>query len=62
MTADVKYHSFLDAAEAGLNLIDADHFCTENPVIPDLAGRLQESFPALECLVSRVHGPIISFF
>ena len=62
VTADVKYHSFLDAAEAGLNLIDADHFCTENPVIPDLAGRLQESFPALECLVSRVHGPIISFF
>ena len=62
VTADVKYHSFLDAAEAGLNLIDADHFCTENPVIPDLAGRLQEAFPELECLVSRVHGPVIAFF
>ena len=62
VTADVKYHSFLDAAEAGLNLIDADHFCTENPVISDLAGRLQEAFPALECVGSRVHGPVISFF
>ncbi len=62
VTADVKYHSFLDAAEAGLNLIDADHFCTENPVIPHLAGRLQKAFPELACLVSRVHGPMIAFF
>ena len=62
VTADVKYHSFLDAAEAGLNLIDADHFCTENPVIPDLAHRLQMAFPELECQVSHVHGPVISFF
>ena len=46
VTADVKYHSFLEASERGLNLIDADHFCTENPVILDLAARLQQVFPS----------------
>lgn len=61
VTADVKYHCFLDAAARGLNLIDADHFCTENPVIPVLAQRLREAFPELEIRVSAVHGPVIRF-
>lgn len=62
VTADVKYHSFLDAGERGLNLIDADHFCTENPVIWDLCRRLQAAFPELECTVSRVLGQTVRFF
>ena len=62
VTADVKYHSFLDAAELGLNLIDADHFCTENPVIPILANRLRGAFPDVEFAVSKVHHQVISFF
>ncbi len=62
VTADVKYHSFLDAAELGLNLIDADHFCTENPVIPVLANRLSADFPNVEFAVSKVHHQLISFF
>ncbi len=62
VTSDIKYHSFLDAGELGINLIDADHFCTENPVIPVLAQRLREAFPETEFVVSRKHGPVISFF
>ena len=62
VTADVKYHSFLDAAEQGINLIDADHFCTENPVIPILANRLRGAFPDVEFAVSEVHHQVISFF
>ncbi len=62
VTSDVKYHSFLDAAELGLNLIDADHFCTENPVIPVLANRLSAAFPDVEFAVSEVHHQVISFF
>jgi dinuclear metal center YbgI/SA1388 family protein len=61
VTADVKYHIFLDAAEQGLNLIDADHFSTENPVIPVLAARLQAAFPALEIRIAASHGPLIQF-
>ena len=61
VTADIKYHTFLDAAELGINLIDADHFCTENPVIPVLAKHLGEAFPDVEFLVSRSHHQIVSF-
>ncbi len=62
VTADVKYHVFLDAAELGVNLIDADHFCTEQPVIPVLARRLEEAFPELEFRVSRCHRQTVSFY
>lgn len=62
LTADVKYHQFLDAAERGLNLIDADHFCTENPVMPALAEKLREAFPELSFLLSKRHRQIVSVF
>lgn len=61
LTADIKYHQFLQAAELGLNLIDAGHFCTENPVIPVLSHALQERFPDVEFLVSERHHAIVSF-
>ena len=61
VTADLKYDQFLTAREYGLNLIDADHFCTENPVIGELAELLQGQFPELEVRVSRALGPTICF-
>lgn len=61
VTADIKYHQFLDAAELGINLIDADHFCTENPVIPMLRAMLSDKFPEVEFSVSQVHRQLISF-
>ena len=61
VTADLKYDHFLSAKELGLNLIDADHFCTENPIIPILRGQLAERFPELDCLVSEKHHALISF-
>ena len=62
VTADISYHSFLDALELGLNLIDADHFCTENPMIPVLAQKLRERFPDCEVLISQRHRPLIAFY
>jgi putative NIF3 family GTP cyclohydrolase 1 type 2 len=35
---------FLWAKEVGLNLIDADHFCTENVVVPHLAASSGRAF------------------
>lgn len=61
VTADIKYHQFLEAAELGINLIDADHFCTENPVIPVLCARLAEKFEDVSFKVSETHGQLISF-
>ena len=62
VTADIKYHQFLDAAKMGINLIDADHFCTENPIIPVLADKLRAAFPDVEFRISQRHRAIISFF
>ena len=55
VTADVKYDRFLAAKELGVNLIDADHFCTENVVIPVLQAKLQQRFPAVAFPISQVH-------
>lgn len=61
VTADIKYHQFLSAAELGINLIDADHFCTENPVMSVLSKRLAERFEDVEFILSKSHKAIIEF-
>ena len=54
VTGDVKHNQFLDAAELGINLIDAGHFPTENVVIPVLEQMVQEAFPDVGTRISRV--------
>lgn len=61
LTADIKYHQFLEAQELGINLIDGDHFCTENLVIPALARRLGEAFPTIEFHISHRHHQVVCF-
>lgn len=61
VTGDVKYNGFWDAADLGINLIDAGHFPTENPVCTMLAQSLAEAFPQLEVRLSRQHRDIIQF-
>ncbi|MEJ5306077.1 MAG: Nif3-like dinuclear metal center hexameric protein [Ignavibacteria bacterium] len=41
VTADIKYHTFLDYGDK-ISLIDAGHFHTEFPVLDELEKRLQE--------------------
>ncbi len=62
VTADVKYNQFCDAKALGLNLIDAGHFSTENPVIPHLAAKLQAAFPEIRVIVSEKHTDSVKFF
>lgn len=62
LTADVKYHQLLLAKELGINLLDADHFCTENVALPVLEELLLSGFPHIETHISRVHGQTAEFF
>jgi len=62
VTADIKYNQFCDAMAMGLNLIDAGHFPTENPVIPVLAAKLQKKFPDVEVKISETHGDYIKYY
>ena len=62
VTADVKYNQFRTAYELGLNLIDAGHFYTENPVMPVVAGKLAAQFPDVEVVFSKKHTDCMKFF
>ncbi len=62
VTADLKYNEFADAAALGLNLIDAGHFPTENPVCEYLAAQLRAAFPALRVILSKTHGDCVNFY
>ena len=60
VTADLKYHEFCDAAVLGLNLIDAGHFETEDPVCDTLIEKLSARFPEAQVLRAR-HGDCIRY-
>ncbi len=62
VTADIKYNQFWDAHDLGLNLIDAGHFCTENPVVAVLAEKLQAAFPEVEVKISEKHNDCMKFY
>ena len=60
VTADVKYHDFLDAN--GINLIDAGHFETENPVCAAIQTYLADKFPQLKTVISTSHKDVIQYY
>lgn len=62
VTADVKYNQFWDAKALGINLIDAGHFHTEDPVTAYLANELQAAFPNVKVILSQNHADCAKFF
>ena len=62
VTSDVKYNGFWDAYEQGLNLIDAGHFYTENPVVAVLAEKIAAAFPEIEVKISETHADCMKFY
>ena len=61
VTGDIKYHQFQQAAKLGVNLIDAGHFPTEDPVCEVLCGCLRGQFPEIEVKKSGIHGDCVKF-
>ncbi|MGE4485601.1 MAG: Nif3-like dinuclear metal center hexameric protein [Oscillospiraceae bacterium] len=62
ITADVKYDVFLSAAEAGINIIDGDHFCTENVVLQKLLELIANEFKGICVTISKKHCQTARFF
>ena len=62
VTSDIKYNQFWDASDLGLNLIDAGHFPTENPIVAVLAEKLQNAFPDVEVKISEKHNDCMKFY
>ena len=62
VTSDIKYNQFRDAYDLGVNLIDAGHFYTENPVCTVLAGKIQAAFPDISVKISENLSDPMKFF
>lgn len=62
VTADVKYNQFWEAKEMDINLIDAGHFQTENPVCSVLADKIQKAFPDVQVILSKKHADCVNFY
>ena len=62
VTSDIKYNQFWDAHDLGMNLIDAGHFPTENPIIPILARKIAAQFPEIEVKISETHKDCMKFY
>ena len=62
VTADIKYNQFWDAYDIGMNLIDAGHFYTENPVVAVLAEKISTVFPEIEVEISKTHTDCMKYY
>lgn len=62
VTSDLGYHAFLDAEGTGINLIDAGHFPTENPVCGKLVSYMAGRFPELTVIQSASHKEVIQYY
>ncbi len=58
VTGEARHHEFLAAEAAGITLVEAGHFCTENPIVDAMRKRLSDSFPTIRFLCSEtMHDP-----
>lgn len=62
VTADLIYHQFLDAKGKGINLIDAGHFPTEDPVCEKLVQYVSDRFQELVVTKSTSHREVIQYY
>ena len=62
VTSDIKYNQFWDAKDLGLNLIDAGHFHTENPIVAVLAEKIAAAFPEIEVKISESHWDCVKYY
>ena len=62
VVGEAKYHAFLEARERGINLVEADHYCTENLICEPLRTSMQGAFPEMDVTVSARHNQTVKFF
>ena len=62
VTSDCKYNQFWDARDLGLNLIDAGHVHTENPVVSVLTEKIAAAFPEIEVKISESHWDCVKYY
>lgn len=62
VTADLKHDLYLEAADLGINLLDAGHYATETVVCPVLKTWLEEAFPGLSVEIAACQREVFAYF
>ena len=63
VTGEIRHHQWIDGGEMELNLIEAGHFATENPVVGPLADLIKLGFSELDVRTSSIQrSPSSGFF
>ena len=57
VSADLSHNTFIDGADAGITVIDAGHYYTENPVCNALYAKLSQQFEDVDFTVYNVGSP-----
>ena len=57
VTGESKHHELLAAKDAGITMVDAGHFNTENMAMEPLRQRLQQRFPEVDFVLSKATEP-----
>ena len=57
----MKHHAFVDAKNAGVTVIDAGHYATENIVCSFLVSRLNDRFPEAKVFIPLSNAEICKY-
>lgn len=58
ITGEASHHDILDSTAAGLAMIIAGHFETENPAVEALKKRVEARFPEIETVMLKQKNPV----
>ncbi len=61
ITGDVKHHAFIDARNAGVTVIDAGHYATENIIVGELIRKLSAHFPDADIFEPAANAEICKY-
>lgn len=61
VTGEIKHHEILSAMAAGVTVVDAGHFCTEDVVIDPLLKMLSSKFENIEFVKSNTYSNMLEY-
>ena len=58
VTGEASHHEILDSAAAGLSMIIAGHYETENPAVAELKKRVEKRFESVDTVILKQNNPV----
>lgn len=62
ITGELKHHHYVEAKNFGINLIEAGHFATENPICGVLCGYIAAQLPNITVKIADSNRDMVNYF